>query len=317
MQNRIFTEYLNDHHGFFYTIRESLYRGRTKYQEIELVRTDEYGTVLLLDNITQVAEKGDWQYHEPLVHYPLLAHPNPVRVLVIGGGDGGTLREILKHPVEQVDFVELDEEVVAFSREHLSAVHQGAFDDSRVRLHFQDGRTWVASHPGSYDAIIMDMTDPFGPSRMLYTREFYRLVRTALRSEEGLFAMHAESPIARPVAHRCIEHTLKAEFAVTRSVYTFIQMYATYWSFAVASPATDLSEIPGALAEQRLVERGISGLQAINAATWDAMQVVFPYIERLPTDVPVITDEAPVFPDHFSASGGTVDPHTSNSATRP
>ncbi len=317
MQDRIFTEYLNDHHGFFYTISESLYRGRTRYQEIELVRTEEYGTVLLLDNITQVAEKGDWQYHEPLVHYPMLAHPEPLRVLVIGGGDGGTVREVLKHPVEQVDFVELDEEVVTFSREHLHAVHQGAFDDPRVRLHYQDGRAWVTSHQHSYDVIIMDMTDPFGPSRMLYTREFYRLVRDALRSEEGLFAMHAESPVARPVAHRCIERTLAAEFAVTKSVYAFIQMYATYWSFAVASPATSISGVSGAMVEQRLTERGIAGLQMINAATWEAMQVAFPYLERLPTEVPVITDDDPVFPDHFSASGGAVDPHTSNSTTRP
>ncbi len=317
MQDRIFTEYLNDHHGFFYTIRESLHRGRTKYQEIELVRTDEYGTVLLLDNITQVAERGDWQYHEPLVHYPMLAHPNPRRVLVIGGGDGGTVREVLRHSVEQIDFVELDEEVVAFSRKHLAAVHQGAFEDSRVRLHFQDGRAWVSSHPRSYDVIIMDMTDPFGPSRMLYTREFYRLVRDALRSEEGLFAMHAESPVARPVAHRCIEQTLAAEFAVTQTVYTFIQMYATYWSFAIASPGTSIAEVSGELAERRCAERGISGLQMINAATWESMQVAFPYIDGLPTDVPVITDDRPVFPDHFSASGGTVGPHTSNSTTSP
>src|SRR6056297_1817060 len=134
MEQRVFTEYLNEHHGFFYTIRRSLYRGRTKYQEIELVETDEYGTVLLLDNITQVAEKGDWQYHEPMVHFPMLAHTAPERVLIIGGGDGGTLREVLKHPVEHVDFVELDEEVVTFSREHLASVHQGAFDDPRMQL---------------------------------------------------------------------------------------------------------------------------------------------------------------------------------------
>ncbi len=304
MEQRVFTEYLNEHHGFFYTIRRSLYRGRTKYQEIELVETDEYGTVLLLDNITQVAEKGDWQYHEPMVHFPMLAHTAPKRVLIIGGGDGGTLREVLKHPVEHVDFVELDEEVVAFSREHLASVHQGAFDDPRMQLHFCDGRAWVEAHPDSYDIIIMDMTDPFGPSRMLYTSEFFAAVRRALRSDEGLFTMHSESPVARPVAYRCIGRTLESVFDRVRVAYGYIQMYATYWSFSISSPSTDITALPGSLVDERIAERGIAGLKMIDGRSWEAMQVELPYLREIPTDVPVITDANPVFPDHFSASGG-------------
>ncbi|MFW5684239.1 MAG: polyamine aminopropyltransferase, partial [Spirochaetota bacterium] len=305
-ETRIFTEYLNDNHGYFYTITKSLYRGQTKYQQIELVETEEFGTVLLLDNITQVAEKADWQYHEPIVHFPMLAHPKPERVLIIGGGDGGTLREVLKHPVEHVDFVELDEEVVAFSREHLASVHQGAFDDPRMELHFQDGRAWVETHPESYDVIIMDMTDPFGPSRMLYTREFFEHVRRALRSEEGVFIMHSESPVARPVAFRCIGATLGSVFNEVNHAYTFIQMYATYWSFAVASPKTSIRSLKADAVSERLSARGISGLHMIDGASWEAMQVELPFIREIPTDVPVITDEAPVFPDHFSASGESI-----------
>ncbi|MFP4114339.1 MAG: polyamine aminopropyltransferase [Spirochaetota bacterium] len=304
MEQRIFTEYLNNHHGFFYTIKRSLYRGRTRYQQIELVETDEFGTVLLLDNITQVAEKGDWQYHEPMVHYPMLAHRKPERVLIVGGGDGGTLREVVKHPVEHVDFVELDEEVVAFSREHLESVHQGAFDDPRMTLHFQDGRAWIENHPASYDVIIMDMTDPFGPSRMLYTREFFELVRRALRTEEGVFTMHSESPVARPVAYRCIGRTLGETFRHVRHAYAFVQMYATYWSYAVASPATDIASLSGNQIDERLAARAISDLRMINGATWESMQVPLPYISRIPTNVPIITDEHPVFPDHFSPEGG-------------
>lgn len=308
MEQRIFTEYLNDNHGFFYTIEKSLYRGQTKYQQIELVRTAEYGTVLLLDNITQVAERGDWQYHEPLVHFPMLTHPDPKRVLIVGGGDGGTLREVLKHPVDHVDFVELDEEVVAFSREHLAAVHQGAFDDPRMTLHFQDGRAWIEEHPGAYDVIIMDMTDPFGPSRMLYTREFYTAARRALASDEGLFTMHSESPVARPVAWRCIGRTLAESFPVVRNAYAFVQMYATYWSFAVASPQSNITTLGAAEVDRRLADRGITGLRMISGATWAAMQVPFPWLASIPTDVPVITDAHPYFPDHFSASGGAISP---------
>lgn len=304
MEQRIFTEYLNDHHGYFYTVRRSLYRGSTKFQQIELLETDEFGTVLLLDNITQVAEKADWQYHEPMVHYPMLAHPDPKRVLIIGGGDGGTLREVVRHPVEHVDFVELDEEVVRFAREHLASVHDGAFDDPRMELRFVDGRAWVEEHPGEYDVIIMDMTDPFGPSRMLYTKEFYGLAARSLRDEAGLFAMHSESPIARPVAYRCIERTLSSVFPVVRHAYAFVQMYATYWSYAISSRATDIAALPSESIRARMAERGIEGLRMIDPATWHAMQVEFPYIRQIPRNVPVITDAAPVFPDHFAADGG-------------
>ncbi len=295
-------EHLNDHHGFFYSVSRSLYKGRTKYQEIELIETPEFGTVLLLDGITQVTEKGDEQYHEPMVHYPLIAHDDPQRVLIIGGGDGGTLREVLKHPVREVDFIELDEEVVAFSREHLQSVHQGAFDDPRVNLQFLDGRAWVADHAGRYDAVIMDMTDPFGPSRMLYTREFYQLVSSSFRDERGVFTMHSESPVARPVAFRCITETLGTVFPVVRSAYSYIQMYATYWSFAISSRATDIASLSESDVQNRLDARGISGLRVIDAATWGAFQVAPPYVTAIPHDVPVITDAEPVFPDHFSAA---------------
>lgn len=300
-ERRIFTEYLNDSHGFFYTVDRSLYQGRTKYQKIELLATPEHGAVLLLDDITQVTERSDWQYHEPLVHYPLLAHPAPERVLIIGGGDGGALREVLKHPVREVDFIELDEEVVEFSRVHLAAVHQGSFEDPRVNLRFSDGRAWVEEHPGRYDAVIMDMTDPFGPSRMLYTAEFYRLVLAALRDDRGVFSMHSESPVARPVAYRCIGRTLASVFPVVRHAYAFIKMYATFWSFAVAGGTTDIRLLTAPVVNERLGERGIRGLRVIDGDSWGALQTELPYLREIPDTVPVITDAHPVFPDHFTA----------------
>ncbi len=305
---RRFTEWLNAHHGYFYTIDRTIYRGSTAYQEIELVETSEFGRVLLLDGITQVVEKNEWQYHEPLVHYPLVAHPDPKSVLIIGGGDGGALREVLRHPVSRVDFVELDKEVVEFSRKHLAEINAGALEDPRVNLRFQDGRAWVEDRPGEYDVIIMDMTDPFGPSAMLYTAEFFGHVRAALRDQRGLFSMHAESPIARPVAFRCINQTLGSAFPVVRNAFTFIQMYATYWAFAVASPATDIGTVSGVQAVERIAARGCASsrpLQMISAATWESMQVAHPYIAHADSTSAgpqprIISDADPRFPDDFS-----------------
>lgn len=298
---RIFYEWLNEHHGYFYTINRTLHEGKSDYQKVELVETEELGNVLLLDSITQVGQKSDWQYHEPMVHLPMLAHERPRRVLVIGGGDGGILREVLRHPsVEHVDFAELDADVVEFSRQYLPDINHGAFDNEKVHVHITDGRSFVEQSDQTWDVAIMDMTDPFGPSKMLYTREFFAYVRDHLDPNKGMFTMHSESPVARPIAHQCIRRTLGSAFPVVRTAYAFIQMYATYWSFTVASNGPDIAAFDADTIDKRIRSRGLEALRMINGDTWQAMQVPFPYISQIHKEsVPVITDNAPDFPDHF------------------
>lgn len=301
-EKRLIHEWLNKTSGFFYTVEKSLYKGKTKFQEIELVDTGEFGKVLLLDKITQVAEKNDWQYHEPMTHPALLTHPNPQRVLVIGGGDGGILREVLKYPtVEWVDFAELDEEVVMFSRSYLPSINEGAFEDPRVRFHFMDGRAFVESHPGAFDVVIMDMTDPFGPSKMLYTQEFFQAVKRSFRNSNGLFVMHSESPITRPLAFACIRKTLESVFNHVERLYTFIQMYATFWSISIASDSLKPTSRSAKEIDSRMQDLNLKGLHLVNGATLHAMTVEYPYItEILKRPVPLITDATPDFPDLFS-----------------
>lgn len=288
--------------GWFYEAGETLHAGRTKFQEIEVVRTEAFGTTLLLDGATQVMEACDFQYHEPMAHLALLAHPDPRRVLVIGGGDGGLLREILKHRcVEAVDFVELDEEVVIFSRRHLTSLGGASFEDPRVRLIFTDGRAFVeAAPPASYDAVIMDMTDPAGPALMLYTVEFFLSVSRVLRDERSFFVMHTESPETRPAAFSRIRRTLAAAFPVVRGAYAYVRMYGTLWSFAVASLSQDAAALKSAEVDARIVQRGIGPLKLVSGATWPALFSRFPYVEELvakPGDI--CTDNDPVFPDVF------------------
>lgn len=323
---RVLRERLSPASGWFYEVGRTIYKGATSFQDIELVETEEFGTTLLLDGAVQVMEKSEFQYHEPLAHIPLLAHPEPRRVLIIGGGDGGLLRETLKHRcVETVDFVELDEEVVSFSRTHLKALNGGAFDDPRVRTFFADGRAFVeavadGSNPGEraggaggrapgeragaigggYDVILMDMTDPAGPSLMLYTREFFGAIRRALRDERALFAMHSESPETRPEAFSRIRRTLAAVFPTVRGAYAFIRMYGTLWSFAVAGDETDPRALSPDEAGRRLADRGVGPLKLVSGDTWTALLAPWPYIEELALRPgPVSTDEAPEFPDAF------------------
>ncbi|WP_455382318.1 spermine/spermidine synthase domain-containing protein, partial [Salinispira pacifica] len=220
----------------------------------------------------------------------------------IGGGDGGILREVLKHPsVSQVDFVELDREVVEFSRRYLPDISAGAFDDPRVTIHISDGRAFVEAQDRRYDAVIMDMTDPEGPSEMLYTREFFSAVERCLKDERALFTMHSESPVVRPVAYQVIRKTLAQVFEQVHGAYAFVQMYATLWSIAIASRSTNPAALSPEEVDRRIADRGLSPLHLIDGASWHAMLTAPPYIASLRGgDVPVITDAAHRFPDNFA-----------------
>ena len=298
---RVYLEALNPSFGYFYTVNRTLHRAATKYQKVELVDTDEFGKVLLLDDITQVAEKNDFMYHEPMVHPALASHPKPQNILVVGGGDGGTVREVIKYPtVKRVELAELDEGVIRFSRKYLGGVNNDSFDDGRVRINITDGRRFVEERPGEFDVVIMDMTDPFGPSNMLYTKEFYRLAKRAMRDRAGIFVMHTESPVSRPAAFSCIQKTLGSVFKSVNPFYMYIQMYAVLWSVTAASDGIDLAAAKPAAIDKKLAKYGIKGLKMYNGATHAAMRTPYPYItDILSRRARIITDAKPDFPDDF------------------
>ena len=307
-KSREIRERVSQTSGWFYDVQKTLYRGRTAYQDVELVDTVEFGRTLLLDGATQIMEANEFQYHEPMAHIPLLSHPNPQRVLIIGGGDGGVLREVLKHPsVQQVDLVELDLEVITFSRTMLGFCSQGAFEDPRTRLQIQDGRTFVENTTDRYDCIIMDMTDPAGPSLRLYSREFFFALTKILKDTDSRFIMHSESPDCRPLAFARIHRTLRSVFPKVSLASTHIRMYGGLWSFAIASPGRDLpapGEISADEIRRRMSARKISRLRVISPETWQAFFAPYPYIQALlDQDGDLCTDQNPQFPDSFDYHG--------------
>lgn len=294
-------EALNPHFGYFYTVKQRLVLRRTRHQSLELLDTHEFGRVLLINGIMQVADKNDGHYHEPMVHPAICMHPGPEAVLVIGGGDGGILREVLKYPfIKNVELAELDKEVIKFSNTYLPRIHGGAFRDPRVHVNIVDGRQFVEEHAGEFDIVIMDMTDPFGPSKLLYTKEFFKAVIRSFRNSSGIFIMHSESPITRPAAFACIQRTLRASFTLVSPLYLYIPMYATLWSITMCSPTIDCSLGNAAAIDRKLARYGIRGLEVYSGATHTAMQTSFPYIaELLRKRCRVITDSKPDFPDDF------------------
>jgi spermidine synthase len=161
-------------------IDEELYRGRTAFQDVCFFRNGAMGTVMTLDGVVQTTEADEFIYHEMLVHPPLLAHGEARRVLVIGGGDGGCAREVLRHPIERLVMVELDGEVVELSKRFLPGLSDGAFDDKRLQLVIGDGAEFVARSEESFDVIIVDSTDPVGPGLVLFQEPFYEHCRRLL-----------------------------------------------------------------------------------------------------------------------------------------
>ena len=173
-------------------IKEVLHHSRSRYQEIVILETEKLGRMLVIDGITMLTEFDEPAYHEMITHVPLLVHPKPSRVLVIGGGDGGVVREVLKHPeVELVHICEIDEAVIHACREHLPAL-ASSFDDPKVTIHYEDGAKFVSRYGEAYEIIIVDSTDPVGPGKILFQREFYSNMKKAL-SPQGIAVTQCES----------------------------------------------------------------------------------------------------------------------------
>lgn len=190
------TEAMN---GFGMTVQvtEELCSKRSEFQKIDVYQTSKLGRMLLLDGIIQLTEFDEFAYHEMLAHIPLFAHENPKRLLVVGGGDGGVLREAGKHPeLEVMDICEIDAEVIETAKKFFPNVSCG-YDDPRVAVHIADGSEFIKDRPGYYDVIIVDSTDPGGPGAPLFGEQFYRDMKKALRPG-GVIATQAESPYLLP-----------------------------------------------------------------------------------------------------------------------
>lgn len=180
--------------AFGIKVNKVLYEGKTMFQEVLVFESATYGNVLVLDGVVQATERDEFAYQEMISHVPLMSHPNPKRVLVVGGGDGGCVREVLKHKgVERVDLVEIDQTVIDLSLKYLPSM-ASCLDktngDKRVTVHICDGFKYLAENMGTYDVIISDTSDPEGPAVQLFEKPYFNLLRDSL-TEDGLVAMQA------------------------------------------------------------------------------------------------------------------------------
>lgn len=205
-------------------VEEILFQGQSDYQDILVFKSTAYGNVLVLDGVIQVTERDEFSYQEMLAHLPLFSHPCPRNVLVIGGGDGGILREVLKHDlVEKAVLCEIDSEVIRVSKKFLPALAVG-FDDRRVEVHVMDGAKFMEEHAGEYDVIITDSSDPIGPAEVLFKPPFYDAMSKCLRSG-GIVASQGEcmwlhADLIAPMMRAC-----RRIFPAVHYAYTTIPTY--------------------------------------------------------------------------------------------
>lgn len=232
----IYNEHYNGSTGLTIGINRLLFSEQSPYQSVEIYETDTWGNLMTIDGMVMLSEKDEFVYHEMLVHPALICHPNPKRVLIIGGGDGGSAREALKHPsVEVVDMVEIDETVVRASKLHMPGV--GDFDNPKLNVLYEDGIAFVKNVKVPYDIVIIDGSDPVGPAQGLFQKEFYQNCYNAL-ADNGILTAQTESPWV-PSYHdsmRSVFFALRDIFAVSKMYLAFIPLYpAGMWSMAFAS----------------------------------------------------------------------------------
>ena len=228
---------------FSMKVRETLFRGKSEFHEVEVFDSVPCGRTLVIDGAYMTSEGDEFVYHELLTHPPMLTHPDPKRVLVIGGGDGGTVREVLRHPsVEKCVMIEIDELVVRASKEHLPMIGS-AWDDPRLEVRFIDGIDYVkSSDEEPYDVVLLDGTDPIGPGEVLFDIEFFRACKRMMKPA-GRFSMQSETPILLKDVFAETQLKLRSLFANVHPYFGPVTLYPSgFWSW------TWCSDEPGHLA---------------------------------------------------------------------
>ncbi|NLZ28256.1 MAG: polyamine aminopropyltransferase [Firmicutes bacterium] len=278
-------------------IKNQIYCGNTEFQKIEIVDTFNFGRCLILDGKIQSTEMDEYIYHEALVHPAMILHSGPRKILIIGGGEGAVIREVLKHPlVETITMVDLDREVVDLCRKHLPSWHEGAFDGEKVELLHMDARRYLADTDRKFDLIISDLTEPVddGPSYLLFTREFYNILMQRL-APGGILTLQSGSFSLQYIeAHAAIRNTLQTCFEIVRSYQAYVPSFDSPWGFNIASREDDPLKLSPAEVDSRIKLLG-ADLEFYDGYTHRHMFSIPKDIRRaLAEDNTIIEDQKPL-----------------------
>lgn len=257
-----FTQGSNSAHLF--RVKKTIIRKRTPFQTVEIVELFHYGKTLFLDERLQVSEFDEFLYHEAIAHPALICHPKPERVLIIGGADGGTARQVLKHKsIKKLFLVDIDAQLIKLCQKFLPEIHRSVFKSPKLKVISADGRKFLEETKEKFDVIISDLTAPLRepPSYLLFTEKFYQIVHEKL-SKDGLFSLQADG-----VNHlnnknfAAIHKTVTRIFPIARPLSVFIPSYDDSWGFIVASKKYDPVLLKPSDIKMRIKNRGLRGLK--------------------------------------------------------
>lgn len=282
-----------------HNIRKVIFSGRTAFQSVEIVDSANFGVCLVLDGKIQSSQSDEIFYHEALVHPAMLAHPNPRTVFIAGGGEGATLRDVLYHSsVEKTVMVDIDKEVVDICHRMLPDVHRNSFEDSRAEIIFDDARKYLEQTNKKFDVAIIDLVEPLeiGPACLLYTREFYQLIKNRL-NEGGIMSVQAgASGLPNLQNYSAIINTLKSTFSIVCPYQVYVPSFVDLWGFATASENLDPTKLSADEIDCRIRAKVSIEFKSYDGMSHIGMFTLSKYLRKVlnATDR-IITDDHPIF----------------------
>lgn len=296
-----FHDFFGENEAHIHGVERILYETRTPYQLIQVAESPIFGKMLIIDGDVQSTSIDEYIYHESLVHPAMLISDEPKVALIIGGGEGATLREVLKHKsIRKAIMIDIDKDAVEVAKQYLPEWHKGAFSDSRANIINVDARKFLESDVSldSMDVVISDLTEPYdeGPSYKLFTKEFFRIIMDKLK-ENGTFVLQAS--MLRVTAfemHKSIKRTLEQVFPIVRSYFAYVPSFDTTWSFVLATKKNDPKEFTKEEIDSLISKRINGELKFYDGETHIS-------IFNLPKDIrellkeggEIITDDKPIF----------------------
>ena len=245
--------------GHMHAIVRTIVSAQTKFQNVEIMETAAYGKCLVLDGRIQSSQADEFVYHEALVHPGMLAASRPPQsALIVGGGEGATIREVLKYPsIRRAVMVDIDGEVVDLCKRHLPEMHQGAFDDPRTEVRIEDARAYLADTRDLFDYICIDLVEPLeeGPACLLFTREFYQLVHDRLTPDGAMTMQGGMTKVGEIDFFSAVHKTLREVFPIVAGYQTFVSCFGTPWGFMLAGKRVDPTALGPADIDRLVTDR--------------------------------------------------------------
>ncbi len=280
-------------------IKRILHDTTTKFQHAQIAETRTFGICLILDGKIQSGAKDEFIFHESLVHPAMLAHPDPQDIFIAGGGEGATLRDVLMHStVKKAVMVDIDEEVVRLCRKYLPTFHRGAFDDRRAQVLYDDARKYIAETKSRFDVAVIDLVDPMegGPASLLYSREFYQLVKNKLKPGGIMVVQSGQSGWINLQNFCAINRTLKGIFKIVCPYQVYVPSFVDMWGFHTASDNLDPTRLSPREINNRIALRLSGNLRSYDGIAHRGLFSLPKRLrQRLSRTRRVITDESPIF----------------------